>query len=137
MNTGVYFTNLFQLGFLECLKYICAMRILQSIIIFSFFFFASNPCNAGIFESAPIEVIDLHPGSEKTNLGDSYSPKNLNHFYKRTEQESYFHPSHHDFAGQLFLRFGKSNHLLNQVIPCYHFCTSIGLLLIFPKHYFY
>lgn len=113
------------------------MRILHSIIIFSFFFFASYPGNAGIFDSTPVEVIDQHSGREKTNLDDLYSPKNLNHFYQRTEQEYYFHSSDHDFQAQLFLRFRKSNYFSNQLIPSYYFCSSIGLMLIFTKHYFY
>ena len=131
------FSNAFLLGFLRCLKYICEMRILQSIFILLCLLYASNQCIAGIFDFTASGVYDHSLIREQTDLSDSYSPINLIHFFQRTEQVSYVDPAGREFPNQLFLKFGKSENLPNNLIPAFLFCTSFRLVLIFPKHYFF
>ncbi len=134
-KTGISIT--FLLGFLKRLRYICAMRIFQSICILSFLFFASNQCNAGIFDSSSFKVYNHLQCAEQTDLNDSNGPVHLIHFFQRTEQVKYVSPADQEFSGELFLRFSKMEESPAKLIPSFLFCIPIGITLIFPKHYFF
>ena len=113
------------------------MRFLQSIFIFSILFFASAHCTAGNMDFPFFEMHTSNSCAEKTGLDDSYDQINLIHFFQRTEQLNVHYSSGKDFQGELFFRFGMMENTSEKLVPAFQYCTPIGIILIFPKHYFF
>jgi hypothetical protein len=113
------------------------MRIFQSILIFSFFLFAYNQCNAGILKTIPLEICDSSTCSGKSDIDDSFGSVNMYRFFQRTEQADYDLSARKVLSEKLFFKFEKIKDDPVRIIPSIFYCVPIGITLIFPKHYFF
>lgn len=131
----------FSLGILSLIVYIRMMKFFISIMLFLFYCITPFQSNAGVFSGNKIEnsIEKKTPVAETQNVSFLQPGADLLHLNQQRSSNVHFnypainkHFNNGDFFYQNLV-YNRNNFL----IPPFLYCKSIGLILIFPEHYFF
>jgi hypothetical protein len=115
------------------------MKFLAPILISFCFIIASFVSNAGVFygEKTNNYIGDELPVAENTEYGYQQPIADLLYLQLQRNSRVYFNYAGIMASGNNLLAGKKSWSPSQFLIPEFLYCKSIGLILIFPEHYFF